>query len=307
MSHDDTTRTRIPDLAALTLTTHLSEFLRPFSADVVTEVSSLAKRSSVIVTGDELRHFRLEPQANLARLAASLEAELQPVAPERIIWCQTGDVGNGLDSDELAAILGRSLSITAVWQWSGPAEKRVLAIGVPRRELIAVTYTAPATASADQLRAFIAGCHDSRSAQPVVFVPSRVLAGVGIGSDVATALARFTANGGGIALLVSAADTDAALFDPAACLQPFERLGVRVRMAKFERGLAIAPEALDRFTRVTGLEFDSSVPAASRSALECVRSGAYSGAAPYRPQPFTCGCRGFTPTWRCGSNSHPSK
>ncbi|MEO7157355.1 MAG: methyltransferase domain-containing protein, partial [Vicinamibacterales bacterium] len=139
-----------------------------------------------------------------------------------------------------------------------------------------------------ELLAFVDRCINSKASQPIIFMTAPAVARIAEGSESAALLTRFARLGGGVALFVSDAETDAALADPMAQIEPFKRLGLNVRIAKFERGLAIAPQSLDRFMRAAGLACDSSVPIPSTAGGEgdLVRSGAYAGPSPYRPQPF---------------------
>ena len=263
----------------------LEGFLETFPTEVAARVRGRAEHATIVID-DAAPAFRLDPAAGLTALRGRITPlVLSGNEPGEIVWCYSGDINNGLDDFEIAAILGRWLDIDLIHQSAAGPGKRVVIAGRLRRELVAVAFVVAADTSPSQLGRFLAACGESQL-PAIVLISAAQLEGVLPDSELGLALDRHQRAGGGIGLLVRDAQSESAFSDPTAQLEPFERLGLSVRIARFERGEALAPEALDRFMSVTGLECDLSVPAASPGAHELVRSGAYAGPSPYRPQPF---------------------
>lgn len=264
----------------------LATFLAGFPLAVVTKVQSL-DRVEVVVTEESLRQFRLDPAAGLAAIAIRMATVLSETPPAAVVWCQEGDLGNGLDVFELVAVLGRWLSVSQSHQAIVDGAKRVIVVGHPRRHLIAFGMTATSGVADTELLAMLAGAAASEARQAVVFVAAVRVRTLAAESELAVALLRHQQAGGAVAVLVPDAESDSALDQPGLHLAPFKRLGLHVRLVRFERGAAIDRARLDAFLREGGLAIDSSVPfVETNDAQSLTRRGAYSGTAPYRPQPF---------------------
>jgi SAM-dependent methyltransferase len=263
----------------------LEAFLTAFPAHVAALVRSRAEQATTVID-DTARSFRLDPSAGLAALRARITPlVLSANDPGELVWCYSGDVSNGLDDFEMGAVLGRWVDIDLIHQSSAGPDKRVVIAGRLRHELVAIAFVATTGASPSQLRGFLAACDESQL-PAILFISAAQLEGVLPGSELGAALDGHRRGGGGLGLLVPDAQTEDAFVNPAAQLEPFNRLGLAVRLVKFERGARLDPEQLDRYMRATGLTCDVSVPSAGASGSDLVRSGAYAGPSPYRPQPF---------------------
>jgi len=268
----------------------LDAFLQPFPAEIA--AGARAIDGAVVIVDETSPQFRLDPTAGLSAIGAQLTSALT-TDPATVVWCYTGDTGNGLEDFELSAILGRRLSLLSVHQVTTASERRVLVVAAPRREHVAVSFTARPGVAAAQLREFAEASQGLPA--PIVFLSSETMREVS--ADSAAAFTRMVARGGALALLVPDGDTEDALRDPAAQLEPFAAGGFQIRMVRFERGVALDPGRLDRFMRATGVVCDCSIPAGEPFDDGLSRRGAYSGASPYRPQPFDL----RTPWFHCES------
>ena len=264
----------------------LEAFLEGFPAHVAALVRGRAEHAAIVID-DAVPGFRLDPSAGLAEIRARI-APLVVSAndPGEIVWCYSDDRNNGLDDFEITAVLGRWLDIDLIHRSSTAPDKRVVIAGRLRRELVAVGFVATTGSSTSQLRDFLAACGESQL-PAILFISAAQLETVVAGSELGDALDGHQRHGGGIGVLVPDAQTESAFANPEAQLAPFKRLGLDIHFVKFERGDTLDPEQLDRYMRATALTCDVSVPIAGTSiGNDLVRSGAYPGGSPYRPQPF---------------------
>ena len=272
------------------MTGSLETFIAPFSPRVHQAVEEAERQGAVVVPpAPELVEFRRRPAAALARVSTALNGLWESAGAATVIWCQSGDAGSGLDDFELTAVLGRFMQLDFVAQAAIGQEKRLVAIGSLRREVIGAAFRIPAAANIEEMARLIAALAASEATVALLFMSvaqARMLAP----SERTTAVLRqFEARDGGLALWVPRADTDSALREPRQYVEQLQRLSsVPIEFVRFESGAAIAVPELDRFMREARLSCDCSIAidegAADEGAVE--RDGAYAGASPYRPQPF---------------------
>ena len=268
--------------------TQFEQFLEPFLSAETSRLRAEAEGdAAVIVAGLALRQFRLHPQEGLNIVRSTLRTILQAERPPaRVVWCQEGDSASGLDDFELIAILGRWLYVTYTRTSRDQSSKRVVVVGQPRIEKVAVGLSGDALTDS-QVVSFLERCRGTSLSAAVLFLSAGRVSRIPIDSLAAAELVRHQASGGATALLVPDAETEAALREPRRQCEPFARLGLHVQLVRFERGELIEAAALGRFMRETGLACDSSVPFRdSDSPSTVIRHGAYSGTSAYRPQPF---------------------
>src|SRR5262245_42232165 len=101
----------------------LDNFLQSLPPDVSAEARAIP--GAVVILDDAATHFRQDPVAGLSAMSARLTSALES-APAAVIWCYRGDAGYGLEDFELAAILGRRLSLRRVTQVNLLSERHVL-------------------------------------------------------------------------------------------------------------------------------------------------------------------------------------
>jgi len=272
------------------VTDSLETFVAPFSAPVREAVEEARRQGAVVVPpAPELVEFRRQPAAALARVSTALNALWKSDGPATVIWCQSGDAGSGLDDFELTAVLGRIMHLDVVAQAAIGQEKRLVAIGSLRREVIGIAFRIPAGSSLEDIMMLIAALAAGEVSVAVLFVSVAQARTIAQSQPAVAALRQFEERGGGLALWVPVTDTELALTESSQYVEPLRELsGDPLEFVRFESGGAITAAQLDRFMREAHLSCDGSIAtdegAAAEGAFE--RDGSYVGASPYRPQPF---------------------
>ena len=92
---------------------HIDPFLTPFPQAVAAVAQrAVASGATVVPPDPALQQFRLAPAEAVARVSSHLAALWRdPSRPDAVVWCLSGDPGCGLEAEELAALLERSLHI----------------------------------------------------------------------------------------------------------------------------------------------------------------------------------------------------
>ena len=139
------------------MTSSLEAFVAPFAAPVREAVAAAERHGAVVVLpAAEIREFRRQPSAALSHVSSALSALWKGEGPSTVIWCQAGDHSSGLDDFELTAALGRILHLDVVAQATIGEDKRLVAIGSLRHEVIGIAFRIPAASSLADMTMLIA-------------------------------------------------------------------------------------------------------------------------------------------------------
>ena len=271
---------------------NLASFLAPFSAATAAAVTTAAADAPVVGADAVTRQFRLDPGAALDAVEAQMRALTRERVPERIAWCYTGDLVNGLEPFELSAVLGRHLDIESIAQAEAGDERRVVAIGRPRVHHPVIAVNA-AGAADDELKAILTESTSGDWPGTLVWLSAARMREVMSGPCRAD-LSAFMERGGEVGLFVPSAETNDALADPVGYIR---ESGVPVRFVRFERGTELEMPALTAFMRGSGLRCDVSLSIDSGAAGrgDTSRHAAFAGPSPYFPQPFDLRVPSYSP------------
>jgi SAM-dependent methyltransferase len=272
------------------MTISLHSFVEPFT-DPVRDAALHAERqgAAIVLPATELVEFRRHPAAALAHVSAVLESLWRTDGPATVVWCQSGDAGLGVDDFELSAVLGRVMHLELVSQAASGAEKRLIAIGSLRSEVLGIALRIPAAATIEDMANLITTLVVDDVTVTALFVDVTQASLLAQSAAATAALRQFEERGGGVALWVPQTDTDRALQDPSQYVAPLRLLAqTPIECVRFEAGGAITAAQLDRFMRTARLSCDCSIAVDDGAAAEgaVAREGAYPGPSPYRPQPF---------------------
>ena len=283
------------------MTETVVDFAAPFPAPLREAVSQKVANGAavVMIEAAETRQFRRDPAQGLRKVSAELARQAGLGSkPGTVVCCYRGDPSDGLDVDELSAVLGRRLHVDAIAAASTDGEKRVLVLGTLREERLGLAVVVDHRVAESDVLAMLEDLSSRPFTGVQLLVSSERLRALTAGSPLDRALSRFGAAGGSLGLWVPETARTKALTDPRGHVEPWKARGWPVPLfVRFEPPQALLPTALDRFMGETGIKVDASMPiddgAARTGAV--VRDAAYTGSAPYRPQPFDL----RVPLFRC--------
>lgn len=282
----------MPLLVVAPMSEAVVSFLTAFPAEAVAAAHAAidSGAATVIIDRVDTRQFLRHPGAALQFIRAELDRlTLSPPRAASVVWCYHGDAVHGLEADELAAVLGRVLHLqTLVSTRAADGEKRVLAVGAVREERLGIGVVLHDTHDDDAL-ALLDAIGRASFSSLIMFVSAERLQTTPPSSPLRRALSRFCEAGGALGLWISEDLRPAALANPQSQVSPWSAFGLPAPLlVRFERAQTLCARDVDAFMRATGIRLDVSMPidhgAAPAGSIN--RDAAYTGASPYRPQPF---------------------
>ena len=282
----------MPLLVVASMSEPVVSFLNVFPAEAASAARAAiaASAATVIIDRVETREFLRQPSAALQFMRVELDRlTLARPRATTVVCCYHGDAVHGLDADELSAVLGRALDLQTVVSTRAAGEKRVLAIGAVREERLGVGVVLDDRMPDDNALALIDAIGRASFSSLIMFVSAERLRTTPPSSPVGSALSRFCGAGGALGLWIREDLRPAALANPHAQLSPWSAFGLPAPLVvRFERARTLRAREVDAFMRATGIRLDvsMSIDHGAAPAGSINRDAAYTGASPYRPQPF---------------------
>jgi SAM-dependent methyltransferase len=278
----------------MAVTEQLAEFLTPFAGvdreRILASTQTADGVAPVLLTDPVVTSFRRAPLDALHVVSKSIaDVWRSAQSPRRVACCSASDASAGLDDVELKTVLGRHMHVEQWFGASNGSTRRVVAVGTLREENLALGFRLTDDVSAPVLAALIEALLSAPVPVAVLFVTPTCAARLLSDAPAVATLRRWlSGTPGRLGVWIDGAATAAALEDPIAVTAPVRELGGDVHCIRFENPSPLNAPDLDGFMRCARLACDMSMPVDGGAAPDgdINRVAAYTGEAPYQPQPF---------------------